>query len=144
MIFQVIMLIPPQFLVDFEANKDAIARGVSEQMGKPYSQAAGEVGTVIERATAMIGMAKGELADLELPENPGFLRKISKEAVGVVLTVVSLHKSLKYPLAQMCGVLQYELPDAFSLLYDRLHGTILLLVPSTLSYLLFLLEILWY
>lgn len=84
-----------QFMADFEANKDAIATSVTAQMGKPYGQSCGEVGTVIERATAMIGMAKEQLADAEMTEKDGFFRKIAKEPVGVVLTIAPWN----YPLA---------------------------------------------
>lgn len=84
-----------QFMVDFEANKHTIATGISEQMGKPYSQAVGEVGTVIERTTAYLEMAHEQLADVELPDKPDFKRKIAKEPVGVVLTVAPWN----YPIA---------------------------------------------
>lgn len=77
-----------------QKNKNALAREITLQMGKPLSQAVGEVNTCIARTKAMIEMAPAELADEILPVIPGLSRKLAKEPVGVVLCVAPWN----YPL----------------------------------------------
>eukprot|EP00494_Astrolonche_serrata_P031138 UN31407 len=67
-------------------------------MGKPFKQALGEMGGVVERSLCMIDFADECLADEILPQKTGFFRKIVKEPVGTVLTIAPWN----YPL--MCTI----------------------------------------
>ena len=78
----------------FEAHADAIARDITQQMGKPLGQARGEVGGLVDRAAHMIAIAGDTLADDVLPEKAGFQRYIRHEPVGVVLDIAAWN----YPL----------------------------------------------
>jgi acyl-CoA reductase-like NAD-dependent aldehyde dehydrogenase len=63
-------------------------------MGKPLSQAQGEVRTTAVRARAMMAIAQAELADIVLPPLSGFERRIVREPLGVVLDLPAWN----YPL----------------------------------------------
>ncbi len=77
-----------------EKRADEIARDISRQMGKPLSQAKGEVGGMAGRLRYMASIAAESLADLVLPPKPGFERRIAKEPLGVVLDLPAWN----YPL----------------------------------------------
>ncbi len=83
-----------QFVEAFRAEKESIARDVTQQMGKPISQARGEVDTAIDRAEQTIAMAPEILADDSAPELPGFERYVRHEPLGVVLDIAAWN----YPL----------------------------------------------
>lgn len=83
-----------QFMVEFEKNRDKIAREITEQMGKPLWQAQNEVNTMLDRARYMIDIAEKTLQDEYLPEKPGFVRYIRHEPIGVVLDIAAWN----YPL----------------------------------------------
>ncbi|RHY28296.1 hypothetical protein DYB32_008413 [Aphanomyces invadans] len=93
------------------ANIDTIATDISRQMGKPLSQAVGEVKGTIQRAKyeqstvtsrngrctllitpvrIMIGLADRALApttSFPTSKDPGLFREISKEPIGVVFVI---------------------------------------------------------
>ncbi|OKH89796.1 aldehyde dehydrogenase family protein [Thalassospira sp. TSL5-1] len=71
----------------FIAKKDEIAAEISWQMGRPISQAGGEVGGFEERATYMIDVAPEALGDFNPGEKAGFNRFIRREALGVVAII---------------------------------------------------------
>ncbi|QDE89286.1 aldehyde dehydrogenase [Myxococcus xanthus] len=77
-----------------EKNADAIARDITRQMGKPLSQARGEVGGMAGRLRHMAAIAEESLADIVLPPKDGFERRIAKEPLGVVLDLPAWN----YPL----------------------------------------------
>jgi acyl-CoA reductase-like NAD-dependent aldehyde dehydrogenase len=77
-----------------EARTDAIARDITRQMGKPLSQARGEVGGMAGRLRHMAAIAPESLADIILPPKEGFERRIAKEPLGVVLDLPAWN----YPL----------------------------------------------
>jgi acyl-CoA reductase-like NAD-dependent aldehyde dehydrogenase len=83
---------------EFAKEKENIALDVSKQMGKPLSQARGEVDTAIKRARAIIEMSQTVLAEDIITPADGLLRKITKEPIGVVLALVPWN----YPL--LCAV----------------------------------------
>ena len=76
------------------ANSDAIAADITGQMGKPFQQSINELKGVRERVRAMVKLAPEVLGEQTLPEKPGFVRKIVKEPVGVVLVIAPWN----YPL----------------------------------------------
>lgn len=77
-----------------EKRTDAIARDITRQMGKPLSQARGEVGGMAGRLRHMASIAPESLADIVLPPKEGFERRIAKEPLGVVLDLPAWN----YPL----------------------------------------------
>src|SRR5256885_8498080 len=83
-----------KFCSPFEASTERIAREIPEQMGKPLSQAKGEVRTCLARARAMIALAPEALRDEPLAPVPGFTRFVRHEPVGVVLDI----SAWNYPL----------------------------------------------
>jgi len=71
----------------FVAHKAEIAEELTWQMGRPISQAPGEVAGFEERARYMIEIADTALADLKPEEKDGFTRYIKREPLGVVFVV---------------------------------------------------------
>jgi len=71
----------------FIAHKAEIAEELTWQMGRPISQAPGEVAGFEERARYMIEIADTALADLKPEEKDGFTRYIKREPLGVVFVV---------------------------------------------------------
>ncbi len=76
------------------SETEDIAGDISRMMGKPISQARGEVKTAGVRAHAMMSMAETALADVVLEETPAFERRIAREPLGVVLDLPAWN----YPL----------------------------------------------
>ncbi len=71
----------------FVGRKDAIAAELTEQMGRPISQAPGEVGGFEERARHMLEIAEPSLADVQVESKAGFTRFIRRAPLGVVAVV---------------------------------------------------------
>ena len=71
----------------FVARRDEIAEELTWQMGRPISQAPGEVGGFEERARHMISIAADALADLDPGAKEGFTRYIRREPLGVVFII---------------------------------------------------------
>jgi acyl-CoA reductase-like NAD-dependent aldehyde dehydrogenase len=67
---------------------DELAEELSWQMGRPVSQSPGELKRGFqERALYMCEIAEQTLADIAVPEKPGFQRFIRREPLGVVFVV---------------------------------------------------------
>ena len=81
-------------LTAFEGRADEVAQDITSQMGKPLSQARGEVKGMAGRWRHMMEIAKDSLADIVLPPKDGFERRIAKEPLGVVLDLPAWN----YPL----------------------------------------------
>jgi acyl-CoA reductase-like NAD-dependent aldehyde dehydrogenase len=75
------------FVDAFVARRDAIAREITLQMGRPIRSSGGEVGGLEERAREMIRLAPEALADVVPDPKPGFRRFVRREPLGLVLTV---------------------------------------------------------
>ena len=71
----------------FVARKAEIAEELTWQMGRPISQAPGEVGGFEERARYMIKIADTALADVKPEAKDGFTRYIKREPLGVVFVI---------------------------------------------------------
>jgi len=82
------------FEAAFKANSERVAEEMSRQMGKPLSQAQGEVKGMFQRLHAMKAMASEVLADDTFPVEKGITKFIKKEPVGVVLVIAPWN----YPL----------------------------------------------
>ena len=71
----------------FLAHSEVIAEELTWQMGRPISQAPGEVAGFEERARYMIEIADSALADVKPAAKDGFTRYIKREPLGVVFVV---------------------------------------------------------
>lgn len=71
----------------FVARRDEIAEEISWQMGRPLSQAPGEVAGFEERARHMIAIGPNALADVAVEPKEGFTRFIRRDPLGVVFIV---------------------------------------------------------
>lgn len=78
----------------FVAAKDEVARAITIQMGRPLRYTPGEVAGFEARARHMISIADAALAPVQVPGQAGFTRFISREPIGVALTVAPWN----YPL----------------------------------------------
>jgi acyl-CoA reductase-like NAD-dependent aldehyde dehydrogenase len=78
----------------FVANKPAIADAITRQMGRPLRYTPGEVDGFAARARHMLAIAEDALKPVAVAPQTGFTRYISREPVGVVLTVAPWN----YPL----------------------------------------------
>jgi acyl-CoA reductase-like NAD-dependent aldehyde dehydrogenase len=87
-------------VVHMEARSDAIARAISEMMGKPLAQAAGELRTLASRARTMIELADAGLAPIDAGGDDGIARRILKVPLGVVLDLPAWN----YPLLTAVNV----------------------------------------
>jgi len=98
------------------ADAAELARDITLQMGRPLSQTPGEIAGFGERARHMIGLAEEALAPIQLPAKDGATRFITRDAVGVVLTIAPWN----YPL----------LTAVNSIVPALLAGNAVLLKPS--------------
>ncbi|MYZ41947.1 aldehyde dehydrogenase family protein [Schauerella aestuarii] len=98
------------------ADEAELARDITLQMGRPLSQTPGEIAGFGERARHMIGLAEEALAPIQLPAKDGATRFITRDAVGVVLTIAPWN----YPL----------LTAVNSIVPALLAGNAVLLKPS--------------
>lgn len=76
-----------RFIDVFVARKREIAEEISWQMGRPSSQAPGEVRGFEERARHMTAIAPTALANIEADDKDEFRRFIRREPLGVVLVL---------------------------------------------------------
>ena len=71
----------------FAAREEQLAEELCWMMGRPIRYAAGEIRGFVERASHMADIAESALADIQLPDKPGFTRFIRREPLGVALVV---------------------------------------------------------
>lgn len=70
------------------AERDAVAKELAWQMGRPVSQGGAEADGFAERAHYMIDAAPAALADIDPGAKAGLRRYIRREPIGVVFTIV--------------------------------------------------------
>lgn len=68
-------------------NGQDLAREISQQMGRPIKYSLGEIAGLEERARYMIDIAEQSLADIKINKVSGFTRYITREPLGIVLTI---------------------------------------------------------
>lgn len=78
----------------FEIHKEQVARDITQQMGKPLSQALGEVNGLFERSDFLMKAAPAALKSDEITKKEGFERTIRHEPLGIVFVVAAWN----YPL----------------------------------------------
>ena len=75
------------FVEDFLSREDSIGEELSRQIGRPISQAAGELNGFKERADYMLSIAEKKLADIEIPKDNNFKSFIKRRALGIVFII---------------------------------------------------------
>lgn len=70
-----------------QSRKEAMAREICWQMGRPIRHAGKEIDAMVERAEYMISIAEAGLAAVEIPGPSGLRRYIRREPLGVVLVI---------------------------------------------------------
>lgn len=75
-------------------HQQAIGRDICWQMGRPLSQASGEVSTMVARANYMMDIAERALAPAQLSQQLGFTNKLLREPLGLVMVIAPWN----YPL----------------------------------------------
>ncbi|PAU88758.1 aldehyde dehydrogenase [Pseudomonas sp. WN033] len=71
----------------FAAREAQLAEELCWMMGRPIRYTPGEVRGFVERASYMADIAEQALADIRLPDKPGFSRFIRREPLGVSLVI---------------------------------------------------------
>ena len=75
------------FVEDFLSKEDSIGEELSRQIGRPISQAAGELNGFKERADYMLSIAEKKLTDIEIPKDNNFKSFIKRRALGIVFVI---------------------------------------------------------
>jgi acyl-CoA reductase-like NAD-dependent aldehyde dehydrogenase len=90
----------------FQAEKQSIAKEISSQMGKPITQALGEVDACCFRLNSLCDQAQEALREVVLPQNQRFNRRITREPLGVILNIAAWNYPLLVPVnVVVAGVL---------------------------------------
>ncbi len=89
-----------QGLKYFRNHAEEVARDITLQMGKPLTQARGEVKTFFHRAEYMLSIAKETLAPEVLSGKPGFQLRIEHAPLGVIYNIAPWN----YPLLTAVNV----------------------------------------
>ena len=76
-----------KFVEDFLSKKEIIAEELCRQIGRPISQAAGELGGFKERADYMLSIAEKKLADINVTKDDNFKSFIKRRALGIVFVI---------------------------------------------------------
>lgn len=84
----------------FRDHAEEVAREITLQMGKPITEARGEVKTFFARAEYMVSIAKDTLAPEIVPAKPGFHLRIEQAPLGVVYHIAPWN----YPLLTAVNV----------------------------------------
>ena len=75
------------FVDDFLSRGDVIGEELSRQIGRPISQAAGELNGFKERADYMLSIAEKKLAHIDVTKDNNFKSYIKRRALGIVFVI---------------------------------------------------------
>ena len=75
------------FVEDFLSRSDAIGEELSRQIGRPISQAAGELKGFKERADYMLSIAEKKLANIDVAKDSNFKSFIKRRPLGIVFVI---------------------------------------------------------
>ncbi|PPQ64463.1 hypothetical protein CVT24_008473 [Panaeolus cyanescens] len=77
------------FIDEFKKLADELPLELTQQMGRPVSQGAGEVRGFLDRANHLLNIASSCLSDIPLTDTdkPGFRRYIKRTPIGVILVI---------------------------------------------------------
>jgi acyl-CoA reductase-like NAD-dependent aldehyde dehydrogenase len=82
----------------FRREREAVARDVTLEMGKPIAQARREVDTLLARVDYMLSIAPAALAAESLPAKSGFDLRIEHEPLGTLLDIAPWNYPLIVPV----------------------------------------------
>ncbi len=85
-----------------DARQDALAKELTEQIGRPIAAAATEISTAVKRAAYLLKISGEVLEDTEGEREEGFRRFVRKVPVGPVLVIFAWN--VRFP--SMGGVLR--------------------------------------
>ena len=75
------------FVNDFLSRGDVIGEELSRQIGRPISQATGELNGFKERADYMLSIAEKKLANIDVTKDNNFKSYIKRRALGIVFVI---------------------------------------------------------
>ena len=75
------------FVEDFLSREDIICEELCRQVGRPISQAAGELKGFKERADYMLSIAEKKLENIDVTKDNNFKNYIKRRALGVVFVI---------------------------------------------------------
>ena len=75
------------FVNDFLSRGDVIGEELSRQIGRPISQAIGELNGFKERADYMLSIAEKKLANIDVTKDNNFKSYIKRRALGIVFVI---------------------------------------------------------
>ena len=75
------------FVNDFLSRGDVIGEELSRQIGRPISQAIGELNGFKERADYMLSIAEKKLANIDVTKDNNFKSFIKRRALGIVFVI---------------------------------------------------------
>ena len=75
------------FVQDFLSRGDIIAEELSRQIGRPISQASGELNGFKERADYMLSIAEKKLANIDVTKDNNFKSYIKRRSLGIVFVI---------------------------------------------------------
>ena len=75
------------FVDDFLSRGDVIGEELSRQIGRPISQAAGELNGFKERADYMLSIAEKKLANINVTKDDNFKSFIKRRPLGIVFVI---------------------------------------------------------
>ncbi|MDP6936084.1 MAG: aldehyde dehydrogenase family protein [Candidatus Marinimicrobia bacterium] len=78
----------------FSENREAIARDITSQMGKPITQSRNEIKGMLHRAEVCCQLAEDALKDIDITQTGKLVQWIRREPLGVVLNIAAWN----YPL----------------------------------------------
>lgn len=76
-----------KFSVLLEANKDSLAKTLTDEMGKPLQQAKNEISSALNRIKFFVENAEKWLADEWMLQDTGMSEKIAYEPLGVIANI---------------------------------------------------------
>ena len=75
------------FVSDFLSRSEVIGEELSRQIGRPISQATGELNGFKERADYMLSIAEKKLANIDVTKDNNFKSYIKRRALGIVFVI---------------------------------------------------------
>ena len=75
------------FVKDFLSREDLISEELSRQIGRPISQAAGELKGFKERADYMLSIAEKKLANIDVTKDNNFKSFIKRRSLGIIFVI---------------------------------------------------------
>jgi len=81
----------------FRTEREAVARDLAREMGKPLAQARGEVDTLLGRSEYLLSIAEEALAPERPRKKDGFELRIQHEPLGLVLVIAPWNYPLIVP-----------------------------------------------